>query len=58
MRLARMEFDAEVDKGREEQHLESLTKADLIEYAETNGIEIDKTARKAEILENIKNELR
>jgi len=34
--------------------LESLTKAELIEYAEYNGIKIDKTARKADILEKIK----
>ena len=34
--------------------LEAMTKAQLIEYAEANGIEIDKSAKKAEILEKIK----
>lgn len=34
--------------------LEAMTKAELIEYAEANGIEIDKSARKADILEKIK----
>lgn len=54
LRLARIEFDKEVERGRKNNYLEGLTKADLIQYAEANGIEIDKTARKAEILEKIK----
>ena len=33
---------------------DGMTKAQLLEYADENGIEIDKTAKKAEILEKIK----
>lgn len=58
LRLRRMAFDAQVDKNRaERERLESLdgmTKAQLVEYAEENGIKIDKTAKKADILETIK----
>lgn len=38
----------------EKQDFDAMTKAQLVEYADENGIEIDKTARKAEILEKIK----
>ena len=34
--------------------LEAMTKAQLIDYAEANGIEIDKSAKKADILDKIK----
>lgn len=37
-----------------EEKLDAMTKAELIEYADDNGIKIDKTAKKAEILEKIK----
>lgn len=36
------------------ERLEKMTKAELVEYAEDNGIKVDKTAKKAEILEKIK----
>lgn len=49
-----MEFDKAVEESRRELYLDSLTKAELIAYAEVNGIEIDKTAKKADILEKIK----
>ena len=42
---------AEAEKAA---RLESLTKAELIEYAEYNGIKIDKSAKKADILAKIK----
>ena len=40
--------------GERAEKLEAMTKAQLIEYAENNGIEIDKTAKKADILAIIK----
>ena len=55
MRIAR---DVELDNGRADQEREAMlakmTKTELINYAEENGIEIDKTAKKAEILGKIK----
>ena len=58
LRLRRMEFDKEVEQVRKEREkaekLDAMTKAQLIEYAEENGIEIDKTAKKAEILGKLK----
>ena len=54
MRLARIEFDMANEAGRRENELLSMTKAQLIQYAEENGIEIDKTAKKADILEKVK----
>lgn len=54
LRLQRMEFDKAVEESRKEIYLDSLTKTELIAYAEANGIEIDKTAKKAEILGKIK----
>jgi hypothetical protein len=58
IRLQRMAFDLEVEKARQEREksemLDNMTKAELIEYAEANGIEIDKTAKKAEILGKLK----
>ena len=54
LRLQRMEFDKEVEQGRATAALDKMTKAELIAYAEENGIEIDKTAKKADILESIK----
>lgn len=38
----------------EKQDFDGMTKAQLVEYADENGIEIDKSAKKAEILEKIK----
>lgn len=38
----------------ETQDLESMTKAELIAYAEVNGIEVDAKSRKAEIIAAIK----
>lgn len=54
LRLRRIEFETQVEKGRTENMLGNMTKAQLIDYAEYNGIEIDKTAKKAEIIETIK----
>lgn len=58
LRLERMNFDDLVDAERDKRELaeriNKMTKAQLIEYAEENGIEIDKTAKKAEILEKVK----
>lgn len=58
LRLAKIKRDVALDKSRatreKNELLDSLTKAELIAYAEANGIEIDKTAKKAEILEKIK----
>ena len=36
------------------ERLEALTKADLIAYAEANGIKIDKNATKAKIINRLK----
>ena len=58
LRQRRIEVDKSVEKGRQIRNLDNLTKTDLVRYAEENGIEIDKTAKKAEILERIKDELR
>lgn len=48
----------ELERSREERErdakLDSLTKAELIEYAEYNGIKVDKSAKKADILAKIK----
>ena len=55
MRIARDVARDESRATREKNEwLDSLTKAELVAYAEANGIEIDKTAKKAEILEKIK----
>ena len=57
MRLARIERDMANDAIREKNELienvSKMTKAELIEYAEYNGIEINKTAKKAEITEDV-----
>ena len=53
MRIAR---DVALDESRatrEKKLLDSLTKAELIAYAEENGIMVDKAAKKAEIKEAI-----
>lgn len=58
MREARIARDFALDKSRAEREkneaLDVMTKAELVKYAEENGIEIDKTAKKADILEKIK----
>ena len=43
-----------VEEAAEEKPLEKMLKAELVEYAEKNGIEIDAKATKAVILEAIK----
>jgi len=50
----RIAHDTLVEEGRKDAYLNGLTKADLIQYAEANGIKVDKTAKKADILEKIK----
>lgn len=58
MRQARLAFDAEVEQNRREKEINEIfdkkTKAQLVEYAEKNGIEIDKNAKKADMLDAIK----
>ena len=49
-----MEFDKAVEESRHEIFLDGMTKAELIAYAEANGIKVDKAAKKAEIREAIK----
>ena len=38
----------------EKPDFDGMTKAQLLEYADENGIEIDKSAKKADILEKVK----
>ena len=58
MREARIARDFALDKSRAEREkneaFDAMTKAELVKYAEENGIEIDKTAKKADILGKIK----
>lgn len=56
LRRRRMNFDRQVEESRKKKALDGLTKAELIEYAEKKGIKIDKTAKKADILEAINKE--
>lgn len=56
LRRRRMNFDRQVEENRKKKALDGLTKAELIEYAEKKGIKVDKTAKKAEILETINKE--
>jgi hypothetical protein len=56
LRRRRMNFDRQVEESRKKKALDGLTKAELIEYAEKKGIKVDKTAKKAEILETINKE--
>lgn len=56
LRRRRMNFDRQVEENRKKKALDGLTKAELIEYAEKKGIKVDKTAKKAEILEAINKE--
>lgn len=65
IRQRMMAFDNTVEKNRKVKEfndkIDAMTKAQLIEYAKENKIEIDKTAKKAEIVSKIKeqaNELR
>lgn len=61
MRQARLAFDAEVAKNlATKETLEAIgkmTKKQLIEYAESNNIEIDKKAKKEEIANIIRNKV-
>ena len=58
MRRKRIEFDIEVERNRRRKEIEEIfgemTKAQLIQYAEDHNIEIDKKAKKDELLEAIK----
>lgn len=56
LRRRRVEFDRQVEENRKKKALDGLTKAELIEYAEKKGIKVDKSAKKAEILETINKE--
>ena len=56
LRRRRMNFDRQVEESRKKKALDGLTKAELIEYAEKKGIKVDKSAKKAEILETINKE--
>ena len=56
LKLRRMEFDKQVEKTRKKELLDGLTKAQLIEYAEENGIEVNRASKKAEIIETINKE--
>lgn len=56
LRRRRVEFDRQVEENRKKKALEGLTKAELIEYAEKKGIKVEKTAKKADILEAINKE--
>lgn len=56
LRRRRVEFDRQVEENRKKKALDGLTKAELIEYAEKKGIKVEKTAKKAEILEAINKE--
>lgn len=56
LRRRRMHFDRQVEENRKKKALDGLTKAELIEYAEKKGIKVDKSAKKAEILETINKE--
>lgn len=53
-----MAHDIAVEEARTEREkneaLDAMTKAELVKYAEENGIEVDKTAKKADILEKVK----
>ena len=56
LRRRRTNFDRQVEESRKKKALDGLTKAELIEYAEKKGIKVDKSAKKAEILETINKE--
>lgn len=62
LRLRRMEFDKTVEENRRQRELDEMldrmTRAQLIDYASDNGIKIDKTAKKAEMLDAIKESLK
>lgn len=58
LREAKIARDIALDESRRAKErneaFDAMTKAELVEYAEENGIEIDKTAKKADILEKVK----
>lgn len=54
LRLRRIAFDLEMERGWQEEALDKMTKAQLVEYAAEQGIEIDKKANKADMLDAIK----
>lgn len=56
LRRRRVEFDRQVEENRKKKALEGMTKAELLEYAEKKGIKVEKTAKKADILEAINKE--
>lgn len=48
------EVEESLEQAEEAIDLESMTKAELVAYAEANGIEVDAKSRKAEIIAAIK----
>ena len=54
LREAKIARDVALDNKRHNEFLDGLTKSALIKYAESKGIEVDKTAKKAEILEKVR----
>lgn len=71
LRLRRMEFDRRVEENRKNMErfveekvstdkgftvLENMTKQELIAYAYEHDIDVDRTAKKAEILDAVKRE--
>lgn len=52
--IAPDEVEEAPEQVEETQDLESMTKAELIAYAEQRGIEVDAKSRKAEIIATIK----
>ena len=52
-KVAYMEMLRTAEKEKDTD-LSAMTKAELIKYAEDNGIEIDKSAKKADVLARIK----
>lgn len=62
IRQRMMAFDNTVEKNRKVKEfndkIDAMTKAQLIEYAKENKIEIDKTAKKAEIVQKIKEQVK
>ena len=54
LRLRRIAFDLEMERGWQEEDFDKMTKAQLVEYAAEKGIEVDKKANKADMLDAIK----
>ncbi len=54
LRKRRIEFDRRVEENRKAKELENMTKQELVAYAYEAGVEIDRYAKKGDILEAIK----